>query len=266
MPELSVRPPAVAGQFYPADPGRLRQQVREYVDDASLPEDLGHVRAVVAPHAGYVYSGTTAGYAFKALEQLPARDWTVFLLGPAHRVPVNGVALGNYSAFRTPLGDAPIAVERVSEMLERSALYTRSPGAHEREHCLEVEIPFLQTVLPDFRLVPMLFGQVDPQDVAEDLVDQIGENDLVVVSTDLSHFYSYDTAQELDQDFLEALLAGDEQDVTRGEACGRAPVTTLMEIADHKGWSPRLLDYRTSGDTAGDKSRVVGYASLAYTS
>jgi len=266
MPELSVRPAAVAGQFYPADPDRLRQQVRGYVDRASLPEDLGHVRAVVAPHAGYVYSGTTAGYAFKTLEQLPARNWTVFLLGPAHRVPVNGVALGNYSAFRTPLGDAPIAVERVAEMLERSALYTRSPGAHAREHCLEVEVPFLQTVLPDFRLVPMLFGQVDPEDVAEDLVDQIGEDDLVVVSTDLSHFYSYDTAQELDQDFLEAVLAGDEHDVTRGEACGRAPVTTLMEIADHKAWSPHLLDYRNSGDTAGDESRVVGYASLAYTS
>lgn len=265
MPESSVRPPAVAGQFYPADPRRLRQQVREYVDHASLPEDLGHVQAVVAPHAGYVYSGATAGYAFKALEQLPARDWTVFLLGPAHRVPVNGVALGNYSAFRTPLGDAPIAVGRVAEMLERSGLYTRSPGAHAREHCLEVEVPFLQTILPDFRLVPMLFGQVNPEDVAEDLVDQIGEDDLIVVSTDLSHFYSYDTAQELDQDFLEAVLAGDEHDVTRGEACGRAPVATLMEIADHKGWSPRLLDYRNSGDTAGDKSRVVGYASLAYT-
>jgi AmmeMemoRadiSam system protein B len=178
---------------------------------------------------------------------------------------VNGVALGNYSAFCTPLGDAPIAVERVAEMLERSTLYTRSPGAHAREHCLEVEVPFLQTVLPDFRFVPMLFGQVNPKDVAEDLVDQIGEDDLVVVSTDLSHFYSYDTAEELDQDFLEAVLAGDEHDVTRGEACGRAPVTTLMEIADHKGWSPRLLDYRNSGDTAGDRSRVVGYASLAYT-
>ena len=266
MPELSVRPGAVAGQFYPADPDRLRQEVRRYVDHASLPEDLGYVRAVVAPHAGYVYSGATAGYAFKALEQLPARDWTVFLLGPAHRVPVSGVALGNYSAFRTPLGDTPIAVDRVAEMLERSALYTRSPGAHAREHCLEVEVPFLQTVLPNFKLVPMLFGQVDPREVAEDLLEQIGEDELVVVSTDLSHFYSYDRAQELDQDFLEAVLAGDERDVTEGEACGRAPVTTLMEIAEHRGWGPRLLDYRNSGDTSGDKSRVVGYASLACTS
>jgi AmmeMemoRadiSam system protein B len=266
MPELSVRQPAVAGQFYPADPHRLRRQVRRHVDQASLPEDLGRVQAIVAPHAGYVYSGPTAGYAFKALEQLPARDWTVFLLGPAHRVPVNGVALGNYSAFRTPLGDAPIAVERVADMLERSSFYTRAPGAHAREHCLEVEVPFLQLVLPDFRLVPMLFGHVDPEDVAEDLIDQIGENDLIVVSTDLSHFYSYDTARQLDQGFLDAVLGGDEYDVTRGEACGRAPVTTLMEIAERKSWRPHLLDYRNSGDTAGDKSRVVGYASLAYTS
>jgi hypothetical protein len=265
MPELSVRPPAVAGQFYPADPDRLKREVRQYVDHASLPEDLGYVRAVVAPHAGYVYSGPTAGYAFKALEQLPARDWTVFLLGPAHRVPVNGVALGDYSAFRTPLGDVPIAVERVADMLNRSSLYTRSPGAHAREHCLEVEVPFLQVVLPDFQLIPMLFGQVDPENVAEDLVDQIGRDDLVVVSTDLSHFYSYDRAQELDQGFLEAVLAGDERDVIGGEACGRAPMKTLMEIAEQRAWSPHLLDYRNSGDTAGDKSRVVGYASLAYT-
>jgi AmmeMemoRadiSam system protein B len=266
MSGLSIRQPAVAGQFYPANPDRLRREVQRYVKQASLPDELSTVRAVVAPHAGYVYSGRTAGYAFKALEQLPSREWIVFLLGPAHRVPVNGVALGNYSAFRTPLGDVPIAVERIADMLERSPLYRRAPRAHAPEHCLEVEVPFLQVVLSDFRLVPMLFGQVDPKDVAEELVDQVGENDLVVVSSDLSHFYPYDTARELDQDFLEALLEGDEHEVIRGEACGRAPVTALMEIAKRKAWKPHLLDYRNSGDTAGDRSRVVGYASVAYTS
>lgn len=266
MSELSIRQPAVAGQFYPADPDRLQRQVQRYIHQASLPEDLGIVRAVVAPHAGYVYSGATAGHAFKALEQLPPRDWTVFLLGPAHRVPVNGVALGNYSAFRTPLGDVPVAVDRVADMLERSSRYTRAAGAHAPEHCLEVEIPFLQVALSDFRLVPMLFGQVNPDDVAEDLLDQITENDLLVVSTDLSHFYPYDTAQKLDQRFLDALLEEDKDGVTKGEACGRAPAATLMEVARHKTWNPHLLDYRNSGDTAGDKSRVVGYASVAYTS
>lgn len=266
MTELSIRQPAVAGQFYPADSDRLQRQIRRFIDQASLPDELGTVRAVIAPHAGYVYSGPTAGYGFRALEELPCRAWTVFLLGPAHRVPVDGVALGNYGTFRTPLGDVPIAVDRVADMLERSSLYARAPEAHAPEHCLEVEVPFLQVVLSDFRLVPMLFGRVDPQDVVEDLVDQIGENDLVVVSTDLSHFYPYGTAQQLDQDFLDALMRGDKRGVMKGEACGRAPAAVLAEIAQRKAWTPHLLDYRNSGDTAGDKSRVVGYASVAYTS
>jgi hypothetical protein len=265
MPERSVRQPNVAGQFYPADPERLRREIQGYIEQASLPDDLERVRAVIAPHAGYVYSGTTAGYAFKALARLPDRARTVFLLGPAHRVPVSGVALGHYSAFRTPLGDAPVDVDSVSRMLDTSSLYTRAPGAHEPEHCLEVEVPFLQVALDDFALVPMLFGQVDPRDVAVDLVDRLEEDDLIVVSSDLSHFHSYDTAQQRDQGFLSALLEGDERGVRAGEACGRAPVATLMEIAERKEWAPHLLDYRNSGDTAGNKSRVVGYASIAYT-
>lgn len=265
MSDLPIRQPAVAGQFYPGSADVLRRDIRTYLDEAMLPDDLGTVRAVIAPHAGYIYSGPIAGYAFKALAALPQKKWTVFLMGPAHRVYFHGVALGNFAAFRTPLGDAPVAVERVEEMLTRSPLYTRAPQAHGPEHCLEVEIPFLQVVLPDFRLVPMLFGEVDPRDVAADLADTLGEDDLIVVSSDLSHFYPYDTARQLDRAWLEALLAGKEGDVLGGEACGRAPATALMGIARRKGWKPRLLDYRNSGDTAGDRWQVVGYASVAYT-
>ncbi len=265
MSDLPIRQPAVAGQFYPGNADVLRRDIRAYLDEATLPQDLGAVRAVIAPHAGYIYSGPIAGFAFKALAALPKKQWTVFLLGPAHRVYFQGVALGNFSAFRTPLGDAPIATERVEEMLARSPLYTRAPQAHAPEHCLEVEVPFLQMTLPDFELVPMLFGEVEPQDVARDLADHIGEDDLIVVSSDLSHFYPYDTARRLDQSWLEALLAGKAEEVLGGEACGRAPATTLMLIARQKGWKPHLLDYRNSGDTAGDKWQVVGYASVAYT-
>jgi len=265
MSVRSVRQPAVAGQFYPADPDRLRRDVQQYINRASLPEDLGRVRAVIAPHAGYVYSGVTAGYAFKALEQLSDKARTVFLLGPAHRVPVMGVALGSYSAFRTPLGDVPVAVDRVADMLETDSLYTRAPDAHEPEHCLEVQLPFLQVSLANFELVPMLFGQVDPWKAAEDLSDRLGEDDLVVVSSDLSHFHTYDTARQRDKAFLNAVLQADEKGVEEGEACGGAPVLTLMEISQDKGWNPHLLDYRNSGDTAGNKARVVGYGSIAYT-
>lgn len=265
MSEHAIRQPAVAGQFYPTEPESLRREVQRHIEAATLPARLGPVRAVVAPHAGYVYSGPTAGYAFKSLEDLPQRDWTVFLLGPAHRVPVNGVALSDHSAFRTPLGDTPIAVDRVKDMLDCSPLYRLEPDAHRPEHCLEVLIPFLQVALSDFRLVPMLFGQVDHREVGEDLAGRIGEDDLIVVSSDLSHFYPDDTARDLDQEFLDALLAGDTRGVMGGEACGRAPVGTLMVVAERKGWSPHLLDYRTSADTAGDESRVVGYAAVAYT-
>lgn len=275
MSELPVRLPVVAGQFYPGDADVLRRTVAEYVDEATLPQDLGTVRAVIAPHAGYVYSGPTAGYAFKALKgralsadapaAVPSTTRTVFLLGPAHRVPFRGVALGGYSAFRTPLGDALVAVDRVAELVARSPLYIRASEAHAPEHCLEVEVPFLQMVLSDFRLVPMLFGDVDPREVAAELAEHVGEDDLIVVSNDLSHFYRYEEARKLDHTLLEALMAGDEMGVQRGEACGRAPVVTLMGIARQKGWRPHLLDYRNSGDTAGDRWQVVGYASVAYT-
>ena len=265
MSDLPVRHPAVAGQFYPGDPEQVRKMVQRYISEATLPQDLGTVRAVIAPHAGYIYSGPTAGYAFKALTELPEKEWTVFLLGPAHRVYFQGVALGNYSAFRTPLGSVPVATERIEEMLARSPLYIRAPEAHAHEHCLEVEIPFLQVALPRFRLVPMLFGEVDPRQVGAELAAHLGEDDLIVVSTDLSHYHPYDRARRLDNALLDALMAGDEMGVLSGEACGRAPVVTLMSVARHKGWKPRLLDYRTSGDTAGDKWQVVGYVSVAYT-
>ncbi|MCX7682676.1 MAG: AmmeMemoRadiSam system protein B [Anaerolineae bacterium] len=265
MSDATVRRPAVAGQFYPGAPEQVRKMVQRYIEEATLPQDLGRVRAVIAPHAGYIYSGPTAGYAFKALAGLPQKEWTVFLLGPAHRVYFQGVALGNYSAFRTPLGDVPIATDRVNEMLARSPLYIRATEAHAPEHCLEVEVPFLQVALPSFRLVPMLFGEVDPRQVGEELADHIGEDDLLVVSTDLSHYYPYERAQRLDRALLDALIAWDDAGVLSGEACGRAPVVALMNIARRKGWKPHLLDYRTSGDTAGDKWQVVGYASVAYT-
>jgi AmmeMemoRadiSam system protein B len=265
MSKLPVRRPAVAGQFYPGDPDVLRRMIQEYVDEATLPEELGTVHAVIVPHAGYIYSGPTAGYAFKSLAALPQQEWTVFLLGPAHRAYFRGVALGEHSAFRTPLGDVPVATGRVAEMLARSPIYTDAPEAHAPEHCLEVELPFLQITLPKFRLVPMLFGEVDPRQVAAELTNHVGEDDLIVVSSDLSHYFPYDKARQLDQALLEAVLACDESGVLSGEACGRAPVATLMDIARQKGWSPNLLDYRTSGDTAGDKRQVVGYAAVAYT-
>lgn len=268
MAEARIRRPAVAGAFYPDNPQVLRKMIQEFLNTAELPPEInmasGAIRAIIAPHAGYIYSGPTAGYAFKALMGLPRRRWTVFLMGPAHRVPFYGVALGDYTIWRTPLGDAVVARERAEEMLARSSLYIRLSQAHDPEHCLEVELPFLQMVLPEFEFVPMLFGDVDPRAVASDLASHLGTNDLVVVSSDLSHYLSYDRARQLDTAFLDAILAGDQTSVSRGEACGRAPILTCMEIARQCGWRPVLLDYRSSGDTAGDRWQVVGYGAIAY--
>lgn len=265
MSGLPVRWPAVAGQFYPDDPGRLRSMIQGYLDAASVPADLGPVRAALVPHAGYIYSGPIAAVAFKALGALLRQKWTVFLMGPSHRAYFSGVSLGGFSAFRTPLGDAPVANDRVEELLTRSPHYIRAPEAHRVEHCLEVEVPFLQMQLPDFQLVPMLFGDADARAVGLDLAEHLREGDLVIVSSDLSHYLPYEHARRLDRALLEALVSGDEAAVAHGEACGRAPAVACMEVARSKGWKPVLLDYRNSGDTAGDRQQVVGYGAVAYT-
>ena len=264
--ESTVRQPAVAGTFYPAEPRRLEAMVREFLSDASVPA-LSAVRAVIAPHAGYVYSGPTAGYAFKVWENLPPRPYTIYLLGPAHYVYVDGVAVGRFQAFATPLGQVPVAEEMVEALLSRGAPFVEANHAHLPEQCLEVELPFLQVGFGNHvRIVPMLFGNVSPAEVASVLVEvmQADPNALVVVSSDLSHYHDYWTARQLDQTLLEAIVQGDLSRAQKGEACGLLPILTLMSVALRLGWRPHLLDYRNSGDTAGDKARVVGYAAVAY--
>ena len=263
--KLTHRPPAVAGRFYPANPAHLQDAVDSYLDGAPARE-LGDVRAVIAPHAGYPYSGPIAGYSFRALTGKPERRYTVYLMGPAHYVPVDGVAIGLVERFDTPLGSVPVAVEEAEALAERGAPFREERQAHTREHCLEVELPFLQTVLPDFQIVPLLFGDVDPEPVTRNLAELMTDDPqrLIVVSSDLSHYHHYEAAQRIDQAFLEAVVAGDADRAARGEACGISPILTLMAIAERLDWQPTLLHYRNSGDTGGDKSEVVGYAAVAY--
>jgi len=262
-----VRRPAVAGAFYPAQPAQLRAMITQYLEEATLPPLPGRVRAVIAPHAGYIYSGPVAGYSFRALAPLP-RDATVFLMGPAHYVPVPSVALGYFQSMETPLGPVAVDDALVQALAEESPCMTIQNDAHLPEHSLEVELPFLQMIASDrFRVVPMLLGQPDPQCVADALVPILARdaNARVVVSSDLSHYHPYAVARQLDAAFIDAVLRGDMVAVARGEACGRYPILVLMHIAQALGWTPHLLDYRNSGDTAGDKRQVVGYAAIAFT-
>jgi len=261
--EGQVRSPAVAGMFYPANPTALRQAVTQYLE-AAHPPALIRVRAVIAPHAGYIYSGPVAAFAYKLLAQCPAPK-RVYLLGPAHRVPFTGVALGAYSGFVTPLGTVPVDGAALEALRARSSLFSVNLLAHAPEHCLEVQLPFLQmTYDPVPPIVPLLFGEVDSAPVAEALAPLLTSEDLIIVSSDLSHYYSYPEARYLDQKLLQALLEGDRRRVLQGEACGLLPILTVMDLAERLGWRPEVLDYRNSGDTAGDRRQVVGYAAVAY--
>lgn len=261
---LRIREPAVAGAFYPADTARLRNQVQRLLADAAS-RDGENVRALIVPHAGYRYSGPIAASAFRLLQgQQPDSLPTVYLLGPAHYVPVDAVALAPYDRFDTPLGPVPQNRAAIDALLARGRSYRSQEAAHRPEHSVEVELPFLQVVLEDFDLVAMLCGQPDVAQVAADLAARLRPQDLVVISSDLSHFHSYGDAQRRDQGFLDAVVAGDEARAARGEACGLQPILILMHLAALQGWTATLLDYRNSGDTGGDPSRVVGYAAVAY--
>ncbi len=266
--ENLVRPEAVAGMFYPAQPAALREMVNSFVEQARLPELPGPLRAIIVPHAGYIYSGPIAGHGYRALRGLSPGPRTVLLLGPAHRAPVFGVAVGAFAAFRTPLGQVPVSQELVERLLQQGTPFVRDLQAHLPEHSLEVQVPFLQLVMGDaIRLVPLLFGEVDPELVATALMPLITDDPsvLLVISSDLSHYYPYEVARKLDTELLSAVERGAPDEVAKGEACGMLPILTLMAIARQLGWRAHILDYRNSGDTAGDRTRVVGYGAVAYT-
>jgi AmmeMemoRadiSam system protein B len=260
----SIRHPAVAGTFYPGQGARLKAEVIQLLaeaQDASLPP----VRGLIVPHAGYRYSGPVAASGFRQLQAEAGRTHRVYLLGPAHYVHVYGVGVAPYDAFETPLGLVSQDQAAIAALDGLGPTYRVQAAPHEPEHCLEVELPFLQQVLGDFKLVAMLCGQPPVEQVAQDLALRLHPEDLVVVSSDLSHFHGYETARQLDKEFLGSVLAGDLARVAKGEACGLQPILILMRLAQLKGWEPTLLDYRNSGDTGGDPWRVVGYAAVAYT-
>jgi AmmeMemoRadiSam system protein B len=259
----TIRPPAVAGQFYPATPNQLRKDIDGYLAQATPPA-LTNVRAVIAPHAGYMYSGSVAAYAYQLLSEQAIPPQRIYLLGPAHRVPFHGVALTEFEAFKTPLGDHPVDTAQVKHLIATASVFNALSAPHAMEHCLEVHIPFLQAIFPAVPIVPMLFGQVDPTTVGKWLHQVLEPDDLIIVSSDLSHFHNNEKAHQLDKHFLDAVLAGDERGVQLGEACGNAPALALMTVAKQRGWQPHILDYRTSGDVTGNVWEVVGYASLAY--
>lgn len=257
-----VRPAAVAGLFYPDDPRELREMVRGFL--ATAPAPRPDPMALVAPHAGYVYSGFTAACGYRALPAAPAdRPRRVFLVGPSHRVYLEGASVGDHQAFASPLGEVPVDRE-ICAALAREPDVTTDPLPHLQEHSLEVHLPFLQETVGHFRLVPLVYGRMASARLAQLLEAHRQPGDLIVASSDLSHFHPYDEARRLDSWCHKAVLEEDGEAMTHCEACGGIGIGALMGMAREHHWLARLADYRNSGDTAGDKHRVVGYASYLY--
>ena len=261
----SIRQPAVAGVFYPAQALLLSRDVRALLDAAAPADASTHAppKALVVPHAGYVYSGATAALAYARLAPLRSVIRRVVLLGPVHRVSVRGLALPGADVFATPLGQIEVDQDALAS-LKRLRQVVISPAAHALEHSLEVQLPFLQAVLEGFKLVPLAVGDATPAEVAQVLeVLWGGPETLIVISSDLSHFLPYDKAQAVDQKTVECImdLSGN---LSHEQACGGTPVNGLLLAARQHHLQPHLLGQCNSGDTAGDKNRVVGYAAIAF--
>ncbi len=260
-----VRQAAVAGTFYPGQKQTLIDDVNALLD--KFPSD-GEVRispkAIIVPHAGYIYSGPTAAAAFARLIAAHDTIKRVVLLGPVHRVAVRGLALPGVDAFATPLGEVQIDYDAAA-LIENMPQVAVRTDAHAPEHSLEVQLPFLQSVLDDFKLVPLAVGDATAVEVAE-VLDVLwgGPETLIVISSDLSHFLPYQTAQTVDAQTVQNILDL-KHSLNHEQACGGTPVNGLLLAAKQHSLQPHLLDLRNSGDTAGDKNRVVGYASVAFT-
>lgn len=252
----------VAGLFYPAERETLQRDLSRYLEQAK-PYRGKSPKALVAPHAGYVYSAPVAANAYASLAQDAAQIHTVVLLAPSHRVAFRGLAVSDADTFETPLGEIPVDSEAVQRLLTLPQV-ALLPQAFSEEHALEVQLPFLQQVLQDFRLVPLVVGDADAQQVAE-VLDLVwgDEHTLVVISSDLSHYEDYLSAQRHDA-HTSALIEALDEHLEYGDACGRNPLRGLLRVARRQALQAQALDLRNSGDTAGPRDRVVGYGAYVF--
>lgn len=257
----TIRPAAVAGQFYPANPVELELMVESLLNDVE--EIPPPSKAIIAPHAGLIYSGPIAAIAYASLQSVKEKINRVVLLGPAHRVYLKGLALSSADYYATPLGKIEIDQDSYDSIRNLSQVSVID-AAHAEEHSLEVHLPFLQLVLDRFKLIPIVVGETSPEEVEEVLEILWGnDNTLVVISSDLSHFHDYKTAQKLDLSTSKAIENLHLESIGSQQACGCMPMRGLLQLARNKHLKVKMLDLRNSGDTAGTKDRVVGYGAYA---
>ncbi|MGF1615646.1 MAG: AmmeMemoRadiSam system protein B [Gammaproteobacteria bacterium] len=257
-----IRRPAVAGMFYPGDARELRTMVQSFLGPLAMGAEAP--KAIIAPHAGYIYSGPVAATAYRALAKARAEIRRIVLLGPSHRLAFDGLALSSARYFATPLGNIPVdraACDAIRDLPQVHVL----DEAHAMEHSLEVHLPFLQLILDEFSVVPLVVGDAAPaviSEVLERLWD--GPQTRFVVSSDLSHYHDYQTAKYLDEATSRAIEKLRFEDIGYDHACGRNPISGLLNLARAHGLQGRTLDQRNSGDTAGPRDQVVGYGAYAF--
>lgn len=257
-----VQPAVVAGMFYPAEPEQLRADVRRYLQQAKV-QTTTPPKALIAPHAGYIYSGPVAGNAYAQLESRSGTISRVVILAPAHRVAFSGIAYSSATLFRTPLGDVEVDLEALNSVTELAQLQQRD-DAFRDEHSIEVHLPFLQETLSGFKIVPLLVGDATPAQVDELLEALWGDSEtLILISSDLSHYLSYDAARKMDQEATIAIESLNPDALSYHHACGRTPVSGLLLAARRHRLKVETLDLRSSGDTAGTRDHVVGYGAYA---
>ncbi len=261
---MNTRPAAVAGMFYPAAADELQTLVNQLLADNKPKESLTrHIapRVLIVPHAGYIYSGGIAAQAYNLLSTHTATIKRVMLLGPSHRVALHGMALPSCDAFETPLGPIKLDTETITKLKLLPEVNTVD-AAHAQEHSLEVQLPFLQTVLTHFSLIPVVVGDTSPEAVKALINSCWHEDTLIVISSDLSHFLPYSTATTVDKETLQHILSYDSH-LAGEQACGCRPLNGLLLAATEKDLDISLINYCNSGDTAGDKNSVVGYATFS---
>lgn len=260
---MVVRIPAVAGQFYPLNPRELEATVRNYVTatpySLDVPPRSVLPKALIVPHAGYMYSGSVAGHVYSLLQPVRKSVHRVILVGPSHYVHFEGIGITSADAFETPLGDIPIDRETNSKLLELPFVVSQDE-AHGPEHSLEVQLPFLRQCLDNFELVPLVFGRIEPAHIADALrLVWGGAETLIVISSDLSHFLDDESCRRIDTETAQIIESLDTERLTSERACGAKGIQGLMILAREKGLHIRTLELKNSSDASGDRRRVVGY-------
>ncbi len=261
---MSIRQPQFAGTFYPNDPEVLKGMIDNFLRQASVEKLKNKPKALIVPHAGYIYSGPIAAYGYKAISFFDYKR--IILLGPSHNFSFYGIAVSPFSKWLTPLRETECLTLKDFPFLEKNKFIQESSEVHEPEHSLEVQLPFLQTIFKDFVIFPLIAGDLEAEEGKKILASILDEESLLVISSDLSHYLPFNEAQKQDKVTLDAILDLDlERFLNYGEACGKIPISFLIALAKEKNWLPKLLKAANSGETQGGKDQVVGYASVVFT-